>query len=699
MSSNESMSDKYTKDASDGFLSSVSNIISMPFKLIGGIPSAVTSGVDVRDPLVFIIIKYIFMFVSIVALVIFLVITHENRSYTKENVPLHMGTFLVLLLLNLGLIFTNTPSTSFLYNSYTVGFAVLFLALCVYFFSTNNQMGSEIFSYVSGFGLFIVIVCALAILFYFTSKYLQRMDGVPGFIVQFIFYIPCLLIKFIEFMKKQLNETTSTVFFLYIFLILAILIYVYLPQITQFFMLGGAKIVGAQEDTFNGFNLMLTAIASFFLIALAGINSMFAGIAIFFTMIGTYFVGLQEESFTGFNLLMTSIVSFFVSGAASVAGFFTDTGLNIAGGLSSIAVFCALIIPYLVGIMEEGFNGFNLFISLIAGLILAGVAGMGSVFTAIAMVAILAVGYFAGLKNDTVSGFNILLPVILAFILAGLAGAGSFFASVGASAGSGANAGVAGVSGMAGGEEAAGSSGSSGGGIFSAIKKFGLLQYGIVLLTTFMLVLAYFFFPYISQYFSTRNAVVLLPKTTDIDNEKVVAGSEEWMQRDTAGKRQYNQNFSLSCWIFLNSQPTNYSSYAEETTILEFAEGAPKVTYEYAKNSNDENDKLNIYFTNHEEYYNESITLPIKKQKWNNLVFNYNSQYADVFLNGKLERTLNLANKPPQFDNSQFLVVGANKGLDGAVSNITYYPYPLTKTEVVAMYNIYSVRNPPDYIQ
>lgn len=94
MSSNESMTDKYTKDASDGFLSSVSNIISMPFKFLGGIPS----GVDVRDPLVFIIIKYIFMFVSIVALVIFLVITHENRSYTKENVPLHMGTFLVLLL-------------------------------------------------------------------------------------------------------------------------------------------------------------------------------------------------------------------------------------------------------------------------------------------------------------------------------------------------------------------------------------------------------------------------------------------------------------------------------------------------------------------------------------------------------------------------------------------------------------------------
>lgn len=316
MATNESTSDKYTKDASDGFLSSISNFISMPFKLFENIPSAA----DVRDPLVFIVLKYIFIFASIVALVIFLVITNENRSYTKENVPLHMGTFLVLLLLNLGLIFTNSPSTSLLYNSYVVGFAVLFLALCIYFFSTNNQMGSEIFSYISGFGLFIVIVCALAILFYFSSKYLQRLDGFPGFIVQFIFYIPCLLIKLIEFLKKQLNETTSTVFFLYVFLILAIIIYVYLPQITQFFLLGGARVVGAQEETFNGFQMMLTAIASFFLIGLAGINSVFAGIAIFFSMIGTYFVGLQEKSFNGFNLLITAIVSFFVSAAANAAG-------------------------------------------------------------------------------------------------------------------------------------------------------------------------------------------------------------------------------------------------------------------------------------------------------------------------------------------------------------------------------------------
>ena len=690
---NESGTDKYTKEASDNFLSSTSKIISMPFTFLASIPSAITSGMDVRDPLVFIIMKYIFIFASIVALIVFLVITNENSSFTKENVPLYTGTFLVLLLLNMGLMFTNSPTTSFLYNTYAIGFAFLFLALCIYFFSTNNQLGSKMFSYVSGFGLFAVLVCFLAILFYFTGKYLQRMDGLPGFIVQFIFYIPCLLIKLIEFLKKQLNETTSTVFFLYVLFILAIIIYVYLPQITQFFMLGGARIVGAQEDTFDGFNLMLTSIALFFLTMMAGMNSMFAGIAIFFTMVGGYFVGLQEDSFNGFNLFITAIASFFISGAASVSGFFSDIGLSIGSAFSGIAIFCALLIPYLAGVMEDGFNGFNLFLSIIAGLFLGGIAGMGGIFTAIAIFGVLVIGYFAGISQDSFNGFNLLLPVILAFILAGLLGTGALLSNIASATGVD---GSKGVDGVTGGE---GSADSTGGGIFSILKNAGLLQYGILLLVIACLILAYFFFPQISQSFSTRNAIVLLPKTIFINTENVVAGSNEWMQRDTAGKRQYNQHFALSCWIYLNDQPTNYSSYAEETTILDFAEGAPKVTYEYAKNDNDESDKLNIYFTNHEEYFNESITLPIKKQKWNNLVFNYNSQYADVFLNGKLERTLNLANKPPQFDDSQFLVTGANNGLDGSVSNITYYPYPLTKTEVVTLYNIYSIRNPPDYIQ
>lgn len=681
----ESVLNVRTKEASDSFFSSISNIIALPFTILGSMPSPL----ELRDPLVFTIIKYIFIFASIVGLVVFLITTNEDSSFTKDNILFYMGPFLVLLLLNLVLIFTNTPSTNFLYNTYALAFAFLFLALTIYFYTTNNQLGNKIFSYMSGFGLFLILICFLAIMFYFTGKYLQRMEGLAGFLVQFIFYIPCLLIKFVEYMKKQLDETTNTVFFLYVLLVLGIIIYIYLPQITQFFLLGGAKIVGAQEDTFNGFNLFITMIASFFLIVMAGFNSMFSGIAMFFTMIAGHLVGAQEETFNGFNLFITALLAFFISGAASATGFFTSMGLNMSAGLASMAVFCALIIPYLVGLMVDGFNGFTLLLSIIAGGFLAGIATLGGFFTAIAILGVLVIGYFAALKDDAFNGFNLLLPIILAFILAGVAGTGSFFSGMGAN--------VAGLGSSGGAEGADGASAS--GGIFERLKNFGLLQYGITLLIVFGLVLIYFFFPQLTQYFATRNAVVLQPKSTFLTTENVVAGSNEWMQRDTSGKRQYNQNFALSCWIYLNSQPSNYTSYAEETTILEFAEGAPKITYEYVKNENDENDKLNIYFTNHEEYYNEAITLPIKKQKWNNLVFNYNSQYADVFLNGKLERTLNLSNKPPQFDDSQFLVTGANNGLDGAISNITYYPYPLTKTEVVALYNIYSIRNPPDYIQ
>lgn len=430
-----SAADKNTKDASDSFFSATSNIFDMPIKGFSYLVSQIGEALKINynDPAIFTLFKYGFILASIVALIVFFAVTNESTSYSNENIYFFMTPLLLLFLFNMVLLFTNEPSTNQLYNMYALGFGVAFLILCIYFYASNNQYGNLVFSYISGILLFLIIVGSLATLFYFVGKYLQRIEGVSGFIIHLIFYIPCLLLQFIGYLKKEFNDTTNDVFYLFLFMVIAVLSYLFLPKVVQ--------------------------------------------------------------------------------------------------------------------------------------------------------------------------------------------------------------------------------------------------------------------------YFSTRNAVILQPKTTFINTENVVAGSEEWMQRDTAGKRQYNQNFSLSCWVYLNNQPTNYSSYAEETTIIEFAEGAPKVTYEYAKNENDENDKLNIYFTNHEEYYNESITLPIKKQKWNHLVFNYNSQYADVFLNGKLERTLNLANKPPQFDASQFLVTGANNGLDGAISNITYYPHPLTKTEIVTLYNTYSIRNPPDYIQ
>jgi len=213
------------------------------------------------------------------------------------------------------------------------------------------------------------------------------------------------------------------------------------------------------------------------------------------------------------------------------------------------------------------------------------------------------------------------------------------------------------------------------------------------------LIIAYLYLPKIIRYFYYRSSIPLLPKSVFLDSKQAIAGSDSWKQTDQDGNPRFNQHFGLSLWLYLNNQPSNYEAYAKETTILEFGGGAPKITYEYEKNAEDEMDKLNIYFTNNETYNREAITLPIKKQKWNNLVFNYNSMHADIFVNGVLERTLSLKHKYPVFKQNDILTVGADNGLDGAISNIVYYPHTLTKNQIISQYNINSMRNPPEYIE
>jgi hypothetical protein len=73
--------------------------------------------------------------------------------------------------------------------------------------------------------------------------------------------------------------------------------------------------------------------------------------------------------------------------------------------------------------------------------------------------------------------------------------------------------------------------------------------------------------------------------------------------------------------------------------------------------------------------------------------------HADIFVNGVLERTLSLKHKYPVFKQNDILTVGADNGLDGAISNIVYYPHTLTKNQIISQYNIYSMRNPPEYIE
>jgi hypothetical protein len=81
-----------------------------------------------------------------------------------------------------------------------------------------------------------MVIVLLGATFIIFSNYLKKQRGIIGFIVNLLFFIPCLLADFIEYIKEQIGITPSTVYILFIIEILLIIAYMYLPSMIQFLL-------------------------------------------------------------------------------------------------------------------------------------------------------------------------------------------------------------------------------------------------------------------------------------------------------------------------------------------------------------------------------------------------------------------------------------------------------------------------------
>ena len=155
---------------------------------------------------------------------------------------------------------------------------------------------------------------------------------------------------------------------------------------------------------------------------------------------------------------------------------------------------------------------------------------------------------------------------------------------------------------------------------------------------------------------------------------------------DTNVKR-FRYSYSLSGWFYLNPQPTNTrSAYTKYTNILKYGNkvmveyngklGSLRVSGEVASSENDTDDKKNKIVEIYE-------TKNVLYQKWNNIVINYDNGYIDVFLNGDLVGSISGVAPYMKFDN---IIVGENKGLQGAICNVNYFDKPLLKSTIILNY-------------
>ena len=83
--------------------------------------------------------------------------------------------------------------------------------------------------------LLLPIICmvALAIAYKPLSEYTYGLTGWSKFIMELIFYIPCLILDFFEYLKGQYKITPNVVYILFVIEILLILLYIYIPKLLK----------------------------------------------------------------------------------------------------------------------------------------------------------------------------------------------------------------------------------------------------------------------------------------------------------------------------------------------------------------------------------------------------------------------------------------------------------------------------------
>lgn len=187
----------------------------------------------------------------------------------------------------------------------------------------------------------------------------------------------------------------------------------------------------------------------------------------------------------------------------------------------------------------------------------------------------------------------------------------------------------------------------------------------------------------------------LINLPVNLFNRNIIASYEQLTGGDT-----FEYQYAISFWVFINSYPPN-TNYSYETfiSLLNYGD-KPNILYNAQKNSlmvtmqqtefvDSSNNTLDLDVNgNRIIYIQENFLL----QKWNNIIINYSGGTLDIFINGELVKTTIGVIPYMSLDN---LIVGAENGVGGGISNLVYYNNSLTSSNIYYIYNMVKDKAPP----
>lgn len=221
-----------------------------------------------------------------------------------------------------------------------------------------------------------------------------------------------------------------------------------------------------------------------------------------------------------------------------------------------------------------------------------------------------------------------------------------------------------------------------------------------LLVIAIVLLLVYYLYPYVYNKINLQGGKLLVNQPV-YTNANYALGT----YKDLNGNDDFNYEYAISFWFFLDAVPPNMNqSSTQFTSLLNFG-NKPNVLYNAQSNTLqvtmqsgvkvydnaiDTKKQLTALDENNNTilYTNSNVLL----QKWNNLIINYNGGIVDIFVNGELVKSVSGVVPYYTLDN---LTIGEENGVNGGICNVVYFQKPLTSINIYYLYNMVKDMTPP----
>ena len=189
---------------------------------------------------------YILLFISIVISGVLLTqaSNNDNMDFFSEETRYFINIGLIVFHQIIIAYLVTTSKSSSIYYFGILLFTILLLILISYLYGLLSYLDPFYQSYINFlffFVILLIIFVGLAMFYNIFADRIRRIDGITGWFTNLIFFIPCLISDFFEYIKDQFKITSPVVYVLLVFEILLILTYIYIPRLLRNKLLNHGK--------------------------------------------------------------------------------------------------------------------------------------------------------------------------------------------------------------------------------------------------------------------------------------------------------------------------------------------------------------------------------------------------------------------------------------------------------------------------